>query len=277
MTIPSVTDAGFFGPESLTWRIDRELAVLFASGGRALLLQVAHPLVAAAVVEHSCFATDPLGRLRHTLEAIYAFAFADSAGATRVIQRINRRHAVVSGTLSVPVGAHPADTSYRALDPNLMLWVYATLIDSSLVAYERFVGPLSDSEREAYYQEMRRAGSAWGVPAAAFPRSLTGLRQWMDQLIRSGQVSVGPQGRLIARQLFASPAWWLPAPLMTPSKLVTAWLLPIELRRGFGFDWGPRRDHLMRLLAATSRAVVPRLPRVLRDVPYARAALRRLR
>src|SRR5438067_12336526 len=85
--------AGFFGPTSVVWKIDRELAVLLASGSRALLLQVAHPRVADAVAEHSRCRSDPIGRLRHTLEAIYTFAFADLERATRMVESINRRHA----------------------------------------------------------------------------------------------------------------------------------------------------------------------------------------
>src|SRR5919204_2731162 len=109
-------DAGFFGPTSVVWKVDRELAVLLGSGSRALLLQVAHPLGAAAVAQHSRYRTDPIGRLRHTLEAIYAFAFSDLEHATHMVETINRRHASVTGT-------SPDGTPYAALDPHLLLWV----------------------------------------------------------------------------------------------------------------------------------------------------------
>src|SRR5256714_15155632 len=95
---PEQRKLGLFGPGSVTWRIDREVAVLLGSGSRALLLQVAHPLVAAAVAEHSRYRSDPIGRLRHTLEAIYAFAFSDLEQATRMVQAVTRRHARVVGT-----------------------------------------------------------------------------------------------------------------------------------------------------------------------------------
>src|SRR5438067_11677283 len=116
----------------MTWRVDREAMVLLGSGSRALLLQVAHPKVAAAVADHSRYRSDPLGRLRDTLHAIYGFAFADSRRAGRIVARINALHSRVIGT--TPEGA-----AYAARDPHLLLWVYATLIDSSLLAYDTFV------------------------------------------------------------------------------------------------------------------------------------------
>jgi uncharacterized protein (DUF2236 family) len=255
---------GFFGPGSYVWKVDREVAVLLAGGARALMLQVAHPSVAAAVAEHSRFRTDPLGRLLHTLQASYAFAFDDRTRASNVIREVNRRHARVQGA------------GYSALDPHLLMWVYATLIDSSLLAYERFVGQLSEAERNGYYLEGKAAGSVWGIPPSAFPATLTDMRAWMDDLVASGEVAVGEQGRAIGRTILQPPLWWVPAPTTLPLALVTLWLLPASIREGFGYTWGPRRERMSRACAAFSRRVVPRLPALLRDLPQARAAERRV-
>jgi uncharacterized protein (DUF2236 family) len=263
-------EAGFFGPDSVVWKIDRELAVLLGSGSRALLLQVAHPLVAAAVAEHSRYRSDPIGRLRHTLEAIYAFAFSDLEYATRMVQAINRRHTAVTGTA-------PDGRQYAARDPRLLLWVYATLIDSSLLAYETFVAPLTQQERERAYLEFRRAAHVWGIPAEIFPPGgIRGLRAWMDELIATGEVVVTPQGRDAGRVILRPPVWWLPAFVLAPLEWVAVWLLPPAIREGFGYRWGPRREWLMRRFAALVRVVVPRLPGVVRDLPVARAADRRV-
>jgi uncharacterized protein (DUF2236 family) len=238
---------GFFGPHSVVWRVDRELAVLLGSGSRALLLQVAHPLIAAAVADHSRYRRDPIGRLRHTLETIYAFAFSDREHATRMVEAINRRHAQV-------VGTSPDGTPYAALDPHLLLWVYATLIDSGLLAYETFVAPLTEAEREQAYLEFQEAAHVWGIPPEIFP---PGIRE---------------AGRIILKP----PVWWLPGFLMSPLEWVAVWLLPPTIRDGFGYTWGPRRERFMQLCAALSRRVVPRLPAWLRDLPVARAADRRV-
>jgi uncharacterized protein (DUF2236 family) len=265
-----VPEFGLFGPASMTWRVDREIAVLLASGSRALLLQVAHPKVAAAVADHSRYRSDPLGRLRDTLDAIYGFAFADTAHVERIIGRINALHGRVCGQT-------PEGEPYSAVDPHLLLWVYATLIDSSLVAYDAFVQQLGTAALEQYYAEFRRAGYVWGIPGELFPESLVGLRRWMANLIGSGEVRVTPQGRCVGRYILEPPVWWLPPPAAVPLRLVTLWLLPPSIRAGFGYSWGPRRERLLRVLAASSRLVVPRLPRAVRDLPIARAANGRVR
>jgi uncharacterized protein (DUF2236 family) len=261
--------AGLFGPGSMTWKVDREVAVLVGSGSRALMMQVAHPLVAAAVAEHSRYLADPLGRLRGTLDAIYTFAFADTDHALEVVRGIHRLHTTVQGNA-------PDGRAYSALEPRLLLWVYATLIDSSLVAYETFVASLRTAERDTYYAEFCRAGHVWGIPAESFPPDLAALRGWMAHMIASGEVHVSEQGRRVGQDLMQPPLWWLPAPVTLPLRLLTTWLLPPALRGGFGHTWGPRREAAMQHLAAGSRAIVPRLPSRLRDLPIARAADRRL-
>jgi uncharacterized protein (DUF2236 family) len=261
--------AGLFGPGSMVWRIDRELAVLAGSGSRALLMQVAHPLVAAAVANHSRYRSDPLGRLRDTLVAIYGFAFGDKQRVEEVVSGIRRLHTAVRGTA-------PDGREYSALDPTLLLWVYATLIDSSMLAYETFVKRLTDEEREACYAEFRRAGPVWGIPPDLLPPTLAALRAWMAGLIDTGEVRVTEQGRFVGRFILQPKVWWLPPPVALPLQLVTAGLLPPQLRTGFGYTWGPRREACLRAIATASRAVVPRLPPLLRDLPVARAADRRV-
>lgn len=268
---------GLFGPGSQVWQVDREAVVLLGSGTRALLLQVAHPKVAAAVAHHSRYASDPLGRLRHTLDAIYGFAFADTPAALRSIEQVNRLHVPVRGTLNRDVGRHGEGATYRALDPHLLLWVYATLIDSSLLAYQQLVAPLADEAQERYYQEMRAWAHLWGIPRDLPPPTLGRLRAWMGAQVRAGEVAVSDEGRTIARRLMRSPVAWLPDAAMIPANTIATWLLPSELRVQFGLDWGPRRERLMRGIAHLSRRVVPRLPRVVRDMPQARVAVKRAR
>jgi uncharacterized protein (DUF2236 family) len=253
----------------MTWRVDREIAVLLGSGSRALLLQVAHPKIAAAVANHSRYRSDPLGRLRDTLDAIYGFAFEDTDRVERILSHIHDLHARVRGVT-------PEHEPYSALDQHLLLWVYATLIDSSLLAYDTFVAPLAPLERERYYAEFRDAGPLWGIPPAAFPASLVDLRAWMAELIARGEVRVTPQGREVGRYILEPRVWWLPPPADVALRLVTVWLLPPALREGFGYSWGPRRDRLMRSVASASRALVPRLPHAVRDLRVARKADRRV-
>lgn len=248
---------GLFGPDSMVWHVSRETAVLLGGGTRALLMQIAHPRVAAAVSDHSRVASDPIGRLLRTLRAIYSFTFAEEQAAIATIDGIARVHSRVHG-------ATPDGEAYDALDPHLLLWVYATLIDSSLLAYETFVAPLSSAQRERFYAEVRAQGPLWGIPGQVFPDGVDALRAWMAELIASGEVHVTPQARAI-----------VPHILRPPLRTVTIWLLPADLRTQFGYTWGPRRERLMVGTAAASRALVPRLPALVRDLPVARAAQRR--
>jgi uncharacterized protein (DUF2236 family) len=263
-------ELGLFGPDSIAWRVNRELVVPLTNGSRALLLQVAHPKVAAAVVDHSRYRSDPLGRLRDTLDAIFAFTFGDMRRVEDVVGHIHGLHTRVQG-------ATPDGLPYSALDPHLLLWVYATLLDSSLVGYETFVGQLLPADRERYYAEFVRSGDVWGIPRDAFPSSLVELRAWMDSMIASGEVHVSPQGREVGRYILDPPVWWIPPPAALPIRVLTVWLLPAALRSDFGYTWGPRRERVMRAAAACSRVVVPRLPHVMRDLPIARTADRRVR
>jgi uncharacterized protein (DUF2236 family) len=267
---------GLFGPGSAVWRVNRHLVVWAAGGGRALLLQLAHPLVAAAVAEHSRYRADPLGRLRHTLAASYAYVFADAPAARDTVADVGRRHARVRGALPAAAGRHPAGAPYHALDPDLLLWVYATAVDSWLVAYERFVGPLAPAAREAYYAEARRPGPLWGIPPERFPPDVVALRAWMAGAVARGEVAVGDQARALARLVLRPPVWWLPAAAFAPLTLPAVWLLPPGLRAAYGLSWGPRREAAMRAAAAVSRRLQPRLPALLRDVRAARTAERRV-
>lgn len=263
------TRGGLFGP-GMVRTVNRESVVWLGGGGRALLLQVAHPLVAAAVLEHSRFLSDPLGRLRDTLAVSFSYLFANAAEAKAAVAAVTRRHARVRGSLSAEVGSHAPGAAYDALDPDLLLWVYATSVDSWLVAYERFVRPLSAAEREQYWAEARQPAPLWGIPAQRLPDDLVHLRAWIDARIAGGEIVIGPQARLLARAIFRPPRLWPAWPALAPLEVITAWLLPPPIRHGYGYSWGSRREMLMRRVAAASRSVVPRIPTLVREVPAAR-------
>ena len=147
-------ETGLYTPDDLMWRVNRETVLLLA-GPRALLMQVAHPLVAAGVADHSNFERDPLARLRGTLEAMMGIIYGSRTQATECAERVNRVHERVSGSSPTATRDFPRGTPYSALDPALLFWVQATLIDSALAAYECFVEPLSGDERDRLYEESK--------------------------------------------------------------------------------------------------------------------------
>jgi uncharacterized protein (DUF2236 family) len=259
------SEPGLFDPGSISWRVDRE-AVVLAGGTCALLLQVAHPAVAAGVDAHSDFRADPFARLRRTLGASWAIVFGDRLAAERAIRRINAVHRVVSGVVA-ETGA-----PYRALDPDLLLWVHATLVDTALRMHDRFVAPLTVAEMDAYHLEATEVAVRLGVPEDKLPPTLDGLRSWMDEQITSGVVRVGPTARSLAPHILY-PSRFPPRFVWDAAHLASISVLDPRLRRQYGLSWSPSRARGVERMAAASRRLVPLLPPRLRHVPASRARL----
>ncbi|HET7520543.1 MAG TPA: oxygenase MpaB family protein [Candidatus Limnocylindria bacterium] len=261
-------ELGLFGPGSMAWHIDREVAVL-AGGTCALLMQLAHPAVAAGVAQHSDFRADPFARLRRTLDASYAVVFGTSAEADAAIRRMNAIHGAVRGT--VPETGDP----YHATDPSLLLWVHATLIDTALRVYDRYVARLTAEEQQAYHAESRQIAIRLGVPPDAVPDTLVELRAEMLHLMGSGIVAVGDTARSLAPSVL-HPTRFPPAFAWDLAHLVSLSVMPEPIRRGYGLSWSRARERGLQRAAALSRRVVPHLPGWLRTMPQARAAERRV-
>jgi uncharacterized protein (DUF2236 family) len=239
-----------FSDDSLIRRVHRENVVLLG-GGRALLLQVAHPAVAAAVAEHSAFRRRRLDRLLRTLKPTLAIVFGTPDQVRVAAGSVNAVHAAISAP------------GYRAADPALLFWVLATLIDTALLMHALFLGPLDERAAQSYYEEMLAAGSLLGVEVEKAPVDVAAFRVYMAASIESLRVTEA--AREIVRDLFSGPL--ILRPLLGGLKGLTAGLLPETLRAGFGLDWGPRRQRVLVLTAAVSRLVLPRIPRSLRSPP----------
>lgn len=261
--------AGLFGPGSVSWRIDREMIVL-AGGSCALLMQAAHPVVAAGVAEHSTYAADPFGRILRTLLTSYEVVFGTRSEADEALRRVNVIHATVRG------GRPDTHDAYSAMDPDALLWVHSTLVDTALRVYSRFVTPLSPADEQAYYLECNRVAQVLGVRSADLPPTIGDLRAWMTEMIESTRVRVTPAAREIARTvLYPSPL--LPRLAWDAAHLVSLSALPAALRAQYGIRWSSRRERGVERLARISRRVLPLVPSALRHAPQARAADRRVR
>jgi uncharacterized protein (DUF2236 family) len=260
-----------YGEGSLTWQVNREAALLLG-GGRALLLQLAHPLVAAGVAQHSNFRHDPLQRLWRTLELMLTITFRDAGDAIRAVRQIEKAHARVNGVLDTDVGPFAAGTVYDANDPELLLWVHATLVDSAMLVYDRFVGRLTPRQRATYYEESKRGGRILGVPPDLLPETLADFEEYMFEMCRGDVLAVGSVGREVAEAVLwpASPAG-LRYALIVPN-FVTFDLLPPAVRARYAFPWGPGLGLAAQGLAWACRTAVPLLPAFLREMPAARAA-----
>jgi len=262
---------GFYGPGSRMWLINREAALLGA-GPTALLLQLAHPLVAEGVARHSGFEADPARRLRNTLRTTLALVFGDASTAEAAVRRLNRIHATVRGEVADPAARALAER-YRALDPALLLWVQATLIWTSVQAYERWVGPLTHDDRARYWGEARQVGARLGIPLDQSPADWPAFEAyWARMLAPEGPVHVTPTGRRLGHLVLRAPLPLLPAPLAELLMLPALDLLPAPVRAEYAVPWGPARARLAHGLQVALRQEIRLLPRAWRAMPQARAA-----
>jgi uncharacterized protein (DUF2236 family) len=241
--------------------------------GRAILLQLAHPLIAAGVYEHSAFRARPwsaASRLHATVRAMLALTFGTDAQREHALHGIRTIHRRVNGRLEASVGPFPAGTPYSAEDPELVLWVHLTLLDSIPLVYELFVGPLTAEERDAYCDEAAWVALALGAHAEDVPRTWPAVRARMQRTLSSGAITVGPQARQLAAAVLAPRAGWIVPPALWVNQLVTTGLLPDEVRRQYGFPWDARRQLAFERVVRGVRALRQRAPRPLALWPEAR-------
>jgi uncharacterized protein (DUF2236 family) len=187
-----------------------------------------------------------------------AIVFGDRETALRAARTVNQVHVRVKGD------------GYRALDPDLLLWVHATLADTALVTYEAFVGPLKQREREDFYQEFKLLGELLGIPRDRFPDTMhdfqIGLevvhdfQAYLEEMMTIGPVHVDQRAKDLARLVLRPSLRLLPGPAMIPFEIVTAGLLPPTLRGQYGLAWGSGQQRAYRL-------AVKGLPRLLAITP----------
>src|SRR5580693_566360 len=161
-------NAGIFGPESMSWRINRE-AALFLGAGRAALLQLAHPWVATALAQHSSLLSRPIARFHNTFRIVFTMIFGTLDQALAAARHLYALHRGICGALTENVAAWKQGSHYQANEIAALRWVYATLVDSAVMAYEAALGPLPPLDREAYYAETKTLAALFGLPAAALP------------------------------------------------------------------------------------------------------------
>ena len=263
---------GLYGPASEAWALNREAMLLLGAGPRALLLPLAHPQVAAGVADHSDFRADPWASLDGTLRSYLRIVYGTGTAARAEIRRLNALHRTITGP------------TYRARDPELSLWVHATLVDSTIEVADRWLEPLSRSRRAAYYAETLPIGRAFGIPAGLLPGDLDAFEAYLaSALAADGSVRVGETARELAHVVLHPPLGPVLPQLAAVPAAAYAWtlwpaigLLPTTIRRGYGLRWGPLERAVSAWLVAGWRAWRPILPAGFRQMPQALAADRRV-
>ncbi len=288
----SVDSAGLYGPRSEAWRLNREAMLLLGAGPRSLLLQIAHPLIAEGVDQHSDFRLDPWARLTATVRSYLTIVYGSGRQARAEIARLNRRHRSVTGPVRDPqAGAITGARAYSARDPELSLWVHATLVDSTIVGYDAWIEPLSRARRAAYYEESKPIGRAFGITDDLLPADLAAFDRYLERMMAPrGPVTVTPTARELAQTILHPSLTPLARQLVPPLAPIlrrvpagaydwAMWpslaLLPESIRDGYGIRWTPINRVVAGWLLATWRAWRPLVPPSLRWFSAASAALDR--
>ncbi len=247
----------------MMWKVNRE-SILLLGGRGALLMQLAHPLVAAGVAEHSDFRGGSVARLRRTLDSMLSIVFGDVETAREVASRIGKIHSRVNGIAD-------DGRAYSARDPQLLHWVHATLTDSSLRVYEACVQQLTAAERARYFDECQVISTLFGVPHDHLMGDLEEMRAWMRSQIASGEVHVTPLARELAAVIL-NPVPLLPNTLARRADFITPALLPRPIREGYGLKLSRSGSLVLGVGRTAARRMWPLLPEGARAFPLARTA-----
>jgi uncharacterized protein (DUF2236 family) len=264
------------GVGSVAWKLQREI-ILLLGWGPAILLQLAHPLVARGVADHSAFRAERWGRMRRlyrTLDAMLGLCFKTEREALAVVARINTIHDRVTGRLTETAGIFPVGTPYSAHDPNLLAWVHATLLDMNLRVYELFVTPLCIEEKDRYCAEASAIEGHFGIPEGRLPRTFSELQRYVKAMLANEEITVTDAARALARAVIYPEAPRVAEPAIRLMRLTTVGLLPSTIRDGYGFSWNSRSEARLRRWAALVRRLLPLTPSIVRYWPVARAAAR---
>jgi uncharacterized protein (DUF2236 family) len=263
------SSAGIFGPHSLTWRVDREVAN-FLGAGRALLLQLAHPWVASAIEQHSNAFADPIARFHRTFGTVYTMVFGTLEASLDAARSLHRRHAMIRGRLAVTVGPFLEGSLYFANSIPALLWVYATLIDTALITHDLVLPPLTPEAREQYIAESRLFAALFGIPPKSLPGTWAEFTAYRDGILRSQTLTVTESAQKMAHRLLGRSEVWFPIP--ASYRALTAQILPLSLREAFALPFGENERRAAGQLVARIRRVYPFLPAALRYVgPYLEA------
>lgn len=267
--------AGLFGPDSMMWRIGKE-SIAFLGGGRAALLQLAHPWVANAIDQHSATRNDPIGRFNRTFINVFTMVYGDLDQVAHVARRVHHIHTAMKGEIAEPSGAFDKGSYYQANEAHAMMWVHATLWDTMVRCYELVYPALTAEELERYYQETRLFAWLFGIADDLLPPDWHSFQAWCDNMYDSDQLTVGAVGREMGDMIFNFDLPFAGVPLGWLQRM-TAEMMPPRLRREFGLPEASEesRQWYERQLRRVRR-IYPRLPRRLRYIPPYVEARRRL-
>jgi uncharacterized protein (DUF2236 family) len=265
--------AGIFGPSSVSWKINRESA-LFLGAGRAALLQLAHPWVAAALDRHSTLRSNLLARFHNTFRIVFTMIFGTLDQALAASRHVYHLHTRVQGEMPETVAAYQKGSLYQANEINALAWVYATLIESAVLAYDSVLPPLTGDEREAYYAESKILAALFGIPSSALPADWIAFEAYTREMLASELLGVNSLSREMAHRILRGDNTWVPVPAWYRALTIAS--LPARFHTEFSLAYGNREAAVATRARRWLPRIYRRLPAALRFVGPYQEATRRL-
>jgi len=236
-------DDGYFPRgSSILRQVQEERVVGLFYGQRALIIGALSPLNFIGTAIHTAGKLTPFKRLARTGKHFETVFFGTREEADRVLKGVAAQHHQVRGETPDDAGPIPAGTPYSALDPQAMLWTFAVMADSAQRFYELFVRRLSDSEREALWQDYLRFGELFGTPRDACPPTYPEFRRWYEELLAGDQMFLTDEARYTGYGVaFEIPFSRLRQPAKRLHDAVMLGALPPRVRELYGLSYGPRQ------------------------------------
>ena len=264
-------DPGYFGPNSMMWKVNKEITVLFG-GARALLMHAAHPLIAAGARQTSFYQRDPWKRLIRTLSLQNSVTFGTKEEADDSAHRINKLHEVIKGTDNV------TGDVYDALDHEQLLWVHACLQISSIYFYEKTVKKLTQEEKDQYHRENMLAADLVLINIKEMPQTHEELKQWVIKKSQDKDYLIFTDVAKDVQDIIAG------GPVPTHIKPIWPFIaftafntLPKEFKELYGVSESTIKDVILKFNLNFLKYTRPFLPPFFRLIPPARWARQRIK
>lgn len=223
---------GLFGPGSMMWRLSAPVTPAGMGAGRALLLQTAHPWITAGIDDHSIVRYDPVERARRTFIGINTMVYGSMPQVLTAAHTVHKSHNEIKGKIAYPAGAFKQDSEYRANEVNAMIWVHATLWETLVRMYEEFEEPLTQAEKDRFYEETKLFAMVFGIPESALPKDWNAFMDYNESMWYSPQLTVTDNTRQLKDDLFDPRSVWLVLPLWV-QEVVTSVTLPAPVSEGY--------------------------------------------
>lgn len=268
----------YFTDDSMFRRIYRERGAAFG-GGRAILMQTAHPLVVAGLLAHSTELDTFRRRLLRTQRVLETIGFGPRQAVDELMEAVAGMHERVRGAIPHEAGRFPKGAEYRGMQPDLMLWVLFTMYDSSQLSYETFVRPLTDEERRGFWSDYRLVGRLFGLGESDLPKRLEDIDEYRAAMLAGDDLYITDWARRRGHEIALDPGEAIPSlvkPVVAVINWITIALLPDRIKRAYGYEPAPlRRELPVKLLGKVAgRGIMPWMPERVRLSPEARGAYR---